>query len=71
MYTVYADGEIIYSPLLAANDGYAFLSAKVIRELNKAGSFRFTMPPNNVGYEKLKKLSTIVSVVASELEAYI
>lgn len=54
MYTVYADGEIIYSPLLAANDGYAFLSAKVIRELNKAGSFRFTMPPNNVGYEKLK-----------------
>ena len=71
MYTVYADGEIIYSPLLAANDGYAFLSAKVIRELNKAGSFRFTMPPNNVGYEKLKKLSTIVSVVASDVEAYI
>ena len=71
MYTVYADGEIIYSPLLAANDGHAFLSAKVIRELNKAGSFRFTMPPNNVGYEKLKKLSTIVSVVASDVEAYI
>lgn len=71
MYTVYADGEIIYSPLLAANDGYAFLSAKVIRELNKAGSFRFTMPPNNVAYGKINKLATIISVVSSDNPMYV
>lgn len=71
MYTVYADGEIIYSPLLAANDGYAFASAKVIRELNKAGSFRFTMPPNNVAYGKINKLATIISVVSSDNPMYV
>ena len=71
MYTVYADGEIIYSPLLAANDGYAFVSAKVIRELNKAGSFRFTMPPNNVAYGKINKLATIISVVSSDNPMYV
>ena len=71
MYTVYADGEIIYSPLLAANDGYAFVSAKVIRELNKAGSFRFTMPPNNVAYGKINKLAMIISVVSSDNPMYV
>lgn len=64
MYTVYADGEVIYSPLLSANDGYSLVAAKITSELNKAGSFRFTLPPNSIAYEKIKKLATIVSVVS-------
>lgn len=71
MYTVYADGEVIYSPLLSANDGYSLLAAKVTSELNKAGSFQFTMPPNNVAYGNINKLSTIVSVVSSDNPAYV
>lgn len=71
MYTVYADGEVIYSPLLSANDGYSLLAAKVTSELNKAGSFRFTMPPNNVAYGKINKLATIVSVVSFDNPTYV
>lgn len=71
MYTVYADGEVIYSPLLSANDGYSLSAAKVTSELNKAGSFQFTMPPNNVAYGNINKLSTIVSVVSSDNPAYV
>ena len=71
MYTVYADWEVIYSPLLSANDGYSLLAAKVTSELNKAGSFQFTMPPNNVAYGNINKLSTIVSVVSSDNPAYV
>ena len=71
MYTVYADGEVIYSPLLSANDGYSLLAAKVTSELNKAGSFQFTMPPNNVAYGKINKLATVVSVVSSDNPTYV
>lgn len=71
MYTVYADGEVIYSPLLSANDGYSLLAAKVTSELNKAGSFQFTMPPNNVAYGKINKLATIISVVSSDKPMYV
>lgn len=71
MYTVYADGEVIYSPLLSANDGHSLSAAKVTSELNKAGSFQFTMPPNNVAYGNINKLSTIVSVVSSDNPAYV
>lgn len=61
MYTIYADGEVLYSPLLA-NEGYGVISPKITMELNKAGSLNFTMPPNNVMYAKLKKLKSIVTV---------
>ncbi len=70
MYTVYADGELIYSPLFSIDEGYGLLSAKITYELNKAGSFRFTMPPNNLAYGNINKLSTIISVITSDNRNY-
>lgn len=71
MYTVYADGEIIFSPLLPADEGYSLLSAKITTELNKAGSFKFKLPPNNIAYDSIKKLATIVEVQESDASAYV
>ena len=62
---------MIYSPLLSADEGYTFLSAKLISELNKAGSFQFKMPSNNVAYGKLNKLATIVKVTSSDNTVYV
>ena len=61
MYTIYADDQLLYSPDLA-NDGYAVINPKLTEELNKTGSLEFTLPTNNVMYDKLQKLKTIVVV---------
>lgn len=61
MYTIYADGQLLYSPDLA-DDGYAVISPKLTEELNKTGSLEFTLPTNNVMYDKLQKLKTIIVV---------
>ena len=69
MYTIYVDDEVLYSPLLA-NEGYQIINGKVTTELNKAGSFKFTTPPNNVMYDKIQKLKSIVKVVSSDEYLY-
>lgn len=69
MYEVYCDDKLIYSPVLA-NEGYSILNAKVIKELNKAGSFEFTIPPNNLMYDKIQKLKPIIKVVSTEECSY-
>lgn len=61
MYTMKCDGEIFYSPF-AANEGYAVIAPKINNELNKAGSLEFTLPPDNVMYNFLKKLKSIITV---------
>ena len=37
MYTIYADGQLVYAPTLSA-EGYAAASPKAVVELNRAGS---------------------------------
>lgn len=69
MYTIYVDDEVLYSPLLA-NEGYQIINGKVTTELNKAGSFKFTIPPNNVMYDNIQKLKSIVKVVSSDEYLY-
>ena len=61
MYTIYADGQLLYSPT-EAEEGYAVFDPKLTMELNKAGSLEFTMPPSNVMYDQLQKLKTYVTV---------
>lgn len=70
MYTVYIDDKVAYSPLLA-NEGYSIMAGKVITELNKAGSFDFSFPPDNVMYDDIQKLKSIVRVVSSDKPAYV
>lgn len=69
MYTVYIDDKVAYSPLLA-NEGYSIMAGKVITELNKAGSFEFSFPPDNVMYDDFQKLKSIVRVVSIDKPSY-
>lgn len=60
MYEIYADGKILYNPMLS--DRYPVISPKCTKEVNKAGSLDFTLPPSHPLYGKLQKLKTYVEV---------
>lgn len=60
MYTIYADGKLLYAPHLS-REGCGVFSPKLTVELNKAGSLEFVVPPNNVLYNELPKLKTIIT----------
>lgn len=69
MYTIYADGEAVYSPYLA-NDGYGVFSPKLTVELNKSGSLSFIFPPTNAMYDSIQKLKTIITVMQDNEEIF-
>lgn len=66
MFTIYADDEILYSPMLIPGGTYDIIDAKITREPGKAGSFVFTIPPNHRLFGKLAKLKTLIKVVDTE-----
>ena len=59
MYTAYCDGELMFDQ---RSDSLKLLSAKLDLELNKTGSFTFTIAPSNPYYNRLAKLATIITV---------
>lgn len=59
MYKCYLDGEMLYTPDL---DEYKLATANLSVELNKTGSFKFTVYPDNPRYESIKKRTSIVTV---------
>ncbi len=61
MFTMYADGKLLYAPHLSAN-GCGVFSPQLTVELNKAGELEFVMPPDNVLYNEMNKLKTFVTV---------
>ena len=61
MYTIYVDDKLLYAPNLQ-KEGYALLNPKVTKELNKAGSLTFQLPPSNVMYDGINKLKSIITV---------
>lgn len=61
MYTFYADGQLFYDPDIS-NEGYSVLDPKLVFELNKSGSLEFTMPPDNVLYDKIQRLKSVIVV---------
>lgn len=61
MYIVYSDGEPIYSPNLIQHD-YILLGGKITMELNKSGSFDFTLPKVNPAYSTISKLKSTITV---------
>ena len=69
MFTIYADGKVLYAPNLV-QEGYGVFSPKLTVELNKAGSLEFTLPPNNVMYDQISKLKTIITVFQNEDELF-
>lgn len=61
MYRIYADDELLYSPEVNLQE-YKLTEAKFTTEVNKAGSFEFTMPPTHRLYSKLQHLKTDISI---------
>ena len=63
-FTVYAGNELIWDPRMQGDLArqYAIFSSKIQQEVNKAGSFTFTIYPTHPAYDKIFKLKTIVTV---------
>lgn len=69
MYTMYCDDIPFYSPFLA-DQGYEILNPKLTLELNKAGSLTFILPPNNLMYNNIKKLKSVITVLKDDEEIF-
>lgn len=59
MYKIYADNTLIYDSTL---DDYKIGKGSISLEITKAGSFTFSMYPDNPFYDKIVKMKTIVKV---------
>ena len=61
MYTVWVDDLCIYTPVITDLD-YKIISPVWTQEIDKAGSFEFTLPPENRGYTSIQKLKSLVTI---------
>lgn len=63
MYKVYCDNSLLYD---GKREELKLFNPKVDLELNKVGSFNFTIYPNHKYFNKLKKLKPIIKVVRDD-----
>lgn len=63
MYQIYADETLIYDSTL---DDYTITKGQITKEVNKSGSFVFTIYQDHPYYDKLQKLKTIITVYKNE-----
>lgn len=59
MYKIYADDTIIYDSTL---EDYVISKGTITKEVNKSGSFKFTIYQDNPYYNRIQKLKTIITV---------
>lgn len=59
MYKIYADDTLIYDSTL---DDYVITKGQITKEVNKSGSFVFTIYPSHPYYDKLQRLKTVITV---------
>lgn len=59
MYKIYADNTLIYDSTL---DDYKIGKGTISHEINKSGSFIFSIYPNHFYYDSFVKLKTIITV---------
>ena len=59
MYKIYADDTLIYDSTL---EDYKIHKGEITLEIGKAGSFVFSMYPDNPFYDRIVKMKTIVTV---------
>lgn len=67
MFSVYADGQLIFMPL---DRTLTIHNPKVSLEIGKAGAFQFELPSSNLFYNKLQQMRTIVTVVYEGVEIF-
>lgn len=61
MYTIYVDGELLFSSGLD-DERFIILSPKLSMDVNGAGSLTFVIPPRNSLYDSIKKIKSIITV---------
>lgn len=61
MYTVYADGICIYNPTVPS-DTVKLIDPKLTLSDNAAGSFEFTLRPDNAGYSSITRLVSRIKI---------
>lgn len=59
MYTVYADEKNLYNPTI---ESLEITNTKLEMELNKVGSFSFTIPPTNPYINQIVKMKTLIKI---------
>lgn len=59
MYYIYCNDKLIYDPRLA---DYKVLSASLVREINKTGTFDFSIPAKHPCYNDVEKLKSTIAV---------
>lgn len=72
MYTIYSDGELVYSPNISDISGEAFsaVDPQLSLEVGHAGSLTFTLPPTNDLYGKITKMLSVITVQHDEEEVF-
>lgn len=69
MYSIYSDGVCIYSDRSTLTK-YKVSNPKLTLEDNSAGSLEFTLPPINVGYDSVKRLTSEIIVYKDDVEIW-
>ena len=69
MFTIYVDDKPLYVPTLT-DSGYGVISPRLSVELSKAGSLELSLPPNNLMYDGIKKLKSVVKVFQDDDELF-
>lgn len=59
MYTVYCDGVLMFDP---RREDLKLTTANVETELNKTGSFSFTIHPSHPCYNMLRKMKSVITI---------
>lgn len=70
MYTIYVDGNLLYSPE-RVSDGYVVTSAVLTREVNCADTFEFTMPTSNPAYSSLVMFKSLIRIYRDDNTVFI
>lgn len=66
MYTAYIDGLPLHDP----NNGFLVANPNFTQELNKVGSFSFTIYPNHPYFDFIEKLKSIVTVYDRDMMVF-
>lgn len=67
MYTIHADGELIYDSTL---EDYKIGQGEITKEIDKSGSFVFSLYPEHFYYDRFVKMKTVVTVRKSQKIAF-
>lgn len=67
MYRIYCDDTLIYDSTL---EDFTIAKGQIVKEMNKSGSFTFTIYSNHAYYNLIQKLKSIITVYKGEEQIF-